>query len=188
MSFIEIVLIGVGLSMDAFAVSVCKGMQMRRLHLLRMLLIAVFFGGFQAIMPTIGWILGSTFADRIAKIDHWIAFILLGFIGLKMIYDAVTEEPEVEEKNDPPLPLSELLMLAIATSIDALAVGVTFSFLHVEIVNAVMIIGVTTFVLSALGVVLGFLTGGLLRDKAQIAGGVILVVLGIRILVSHLMG
>lgn len=181
-------LIGVGLSMDAFAVSICKGLQMRRLHIGRLLLIAAFFGGFQGLMPILGWILGSTFAERISRIDHWIAFALLFFIGVKMIYDAVTEEDAMGQKSDPPLPLSELFMLAVATSIDALAVGVTFSFLQVDILRSAGLIGATTFVISAAGVLIGFFTGGRFRDKAQIFGGAILIALGLRILVTHLLG
>ncbi len=184
----EVFLIGVGLSMDAFAVSICKGLQMRRLHFGRLALIALFFGGFQGLMPFFGWLLGSAFAQAIARIDHWIAFALLFFIGAKMIYDAVSEEEEEGEKTDPPLPLKELFMLAVATSIDALAVGVTFSFLQVDIIRSALLIGATTFVISAAGVLIGFFTGGRFRDKAQIFGGAILIALGIRILATHLMG
>ena len=188
MRIYEVFLIGIGLSMDAFAVSVCKGLQMRRLHIGRLLAIAVFFGGFQGLMPVLGWILGSAFAERISRIDHWIAFALLFFIGVKMIYDAVTEEDGVtEEKSDPPLPVSELFMFAIATSIDALAVGVTFSFLQVSILRSAVLIGATTFTISIAGVILGFFTGGKFRDKAQIFGGAILIALGLRILVTHLL-
>lgn len=189
MSLIEIFLIGVGLSMDAFAVSVCKGLQMRRLNVGRMLLISLFFGGFQGLMPLLGWLLGSAFASHIARIDHWIAFVLLSFIGGKMIYDALRGEEEEEgQKSDPPLPLGELFLLAVATSIDALAIGVTFSFLSVNIVRAVFIIGITTFLLSAAGVMIGCFTCGKIRDKAQILGGLILIFLGLRILISHLLG
>lgn len=189
MSIYEVFLIGVGLSMDAFAVSICKGLQMRFLHVGRLFMIALFFGGFQGLMPILGWILGSTFADRISRIDHWIAFALLFFIGVKMIYDAVTEEEKADgEKSDPPLPVSELLMLAVATSIDALAVGVTFSFLNVNILRSAGIVAVTTFVISMIGVILGFFTGGKFRDKAQIFGGAILIALGFRILVTHMLG
>ena len=190
MSFIEILLLGVGLAMDAFAVSICKGLGMSKVNGKQCLVIGLFFGGFQALMPLLGWFLGSTFAEKIKAIDHWIAFILLGYIGIKMIADAIKEwkeETKVEEM-DAPLDIKEMFLLAIATSIDALAVGITFSFLEVAIACACTVIGVVTFVISCGGVFVGNIFGERYKAKAQIVGGVILVVLGLRILLTHLFG
>lgn len=190
MSFWEILLLGVGLAMDAFAVSICKGLGMSKVNGKQCLVIGLFFGGSQALMPLLGWFLGSAFAEKIKAIDHWIAFILLGYIGIKMISDAIKEwkeETKVDEM-DMPLDLKEMFMLAIATSIDALAVGITFSFLKVAIAWACITIGVVTFIISCGGVYVGNIFGERYKAKAQIIGGVILVVLGIRILLSHLFG
>lgn len=190
MSGIELVLLSVGLAMDAFAVAICKGLAMNRVNVKQCLVIALFFGGFQAGMPVLGWLLGSTFANKIKMVDHWIAFLLLGYIGVKMISDGIKEwkeETKVEEM-DPPLDLRELLILAVATSIDALAVGITFSFLEVAIATAAAVIGIITFVISAGGVYVGNIFGERYKTKAQITGGVILVILGLRILITHLMG
>lgn len=190
MSIVEILLLGVGLAMDAFAVSICKGLAMNKVNLKQCFVIALFFGGFQALMPIIGWLLGSTFAEKIQIIDHWIAFVLLGYIGAKMISDAIKEwmeETKVDEM-DPPLDVKDLFILAIATSIDALAVGITFSFLDVVVWLAAAIIGIVTFFISAGGVFVGNIFGEKYKNKAQIAGGVILILLGLRILVTHLMG
>ena len=186
--FIELLLIGVGLSMDAFAVSICKGLAMRRVNKKQALVIGLFFGGFQALMPFIGWALGTQFESYITSIDHWIAFALLAFIGGKMIAEAVRPEDENVEidKLDPPLDLKEMLVLAVATSIDALAVGVTFAFLHVNIVWAVTFIGCTTFILSAIGVKVGNVFGMKYKSKAEFVGGLILVLMGIKILLEHL--
>ena len=190
MSFWEIFLLGVGLAMDAFAVSICKGLGMSKVNGKQCLVIGLFFGGFQALMPFLGWFLGSTFAEKIKVIDHWIAFVLLGYIGIKMIADAIKEwkeETKVEEM-DAPLDIKEMFLLAIATSIDALAVGITFSFLEVAIACACAVIGVVTFVISCGGVYVGNIFGERYKAKAQIIGGVILVVLGLRILLTHLFG
>lgn len=190
MSFWEIFLLGVGLAMDAFAVSICKGLGMSKVNGKQCLVIGLFFGGFQALMPFLGWFLGSTFAEKIKVIDHWIAFVLLGYIGIKMIADAIKEwkeETKVEEM-DAPLDIKEMFLLAIATSIDALAVGITFSFLEVAIAFACTVIGVVTFVISCGGVFVGNIFGERYKAKAQIVGGVILVVLGLRILLTHLFG
>ena len=186
--FIELLLIGVGLSMDAFAVSICKGLAMRRVNKKQAFVIGLFFGGFQALMPFIGWALGTQFESYITSIDHWIAFVLLVFIGGKMIAEAVRPEDENVEidKLDPPLDLKEMLVLAVATSIDALAVGVTFAFLHVNIVWAVTFIGCTTFILSAIGVKVGNVFGMKYKSKAEFVGGLILVLMGIKILLEHL--
>ena len=190
MSFLEIFLLGVGLAMDAFAVSICKGLGMSKVNLKQCIVIGLFFGGFQALMPLLGWFLGSTFAEKIKVIDHWIAFILLAYIGIKMITDAIKEwkeETKVEEM-DAPLDIKEMFLLAIATSIDALAVGITFSFLEVAIAFACTVIGVVTFVISCGGVFVGNIFGERYKAKAQIVGGLILVILGLRILLSHLLG
>lgn len=185
--FIEFLLIGIGLSMDAFAVSICKGLAMRKVNKKQALVIGLFFGGFQALMPFIGWALGMQFQSYITNIDHWIAFVLLVFIGGKMIVEAVKpEEEEAVEVMDPPLDIKEMFLLAIATSIDALAVGVTFAFLDYPIVEAISIIGVTTFVISVGGVYVGNFFGSRYKSKAELAGGLILVLLGVKILLEHL--
>lgn len=185
--FIEFLLIGIGLSMDAFTVSICKGLAMRKVNKKQALVIGLFFGGFQALMPFIGWALGIQFQSYITNIDHWIAFVLLVFIGGKMIVEAVKpEEEEAVEVMDPPLDIKEMFLLAIATSIDALAVGVTFAFLDYPIVEAISIIGVTTFVISTGGVYVGNFFGSRYKNKAELAGGLILVLLGVKILLEHL--
>lgn len=188
MGFVELFLIGVGLSMDAFAVSICKGLGMKRLNMEQALVIGLFFGGFQALMPLIGWALGTQLADFITPIDHWIAFILLALIGGKMLFDAFRgdDEGEVGEPKDTRLDLKELLMLAIATSIDALAVGITFAFLGVNIVLAIAVIGVTTFALSVVGVAVGHAFGARYEKGATIAGGIVLILIGCKILLEHL--
>lgn len=189
MGIIELMLMGVGLAMDAFAVSVCKGLAMRKVNIRQCLVIALFFGGFQALMPFLGWLLGSQFADKISAFDHWIAFVLLAYIGGKMIYGAIKERKEVVtiEKMDPPLDIKELFILAIATSIDALAVGITFSFLNVNIAEAITIIGVVTFIISAIGVYVGNIFGNNYKSKAEFAGGFILILLGLKILCEHML-
>ena len=188
MGFIELFLVGVGLSMDAFAVSICKGLGMKRLNMKQALVIGLFFGGFQALMPFLGWALGTQLADLITPIDHWIAFILLAVIGGKMLLDAFRggEEDEAAEAKDAKLDLKELFMLAIATSIDALAVGITFAFLGVDIVFAIAVIGATTFVISVAGVAVGHAFGARYEKGATIVGGVVLVLIGLKILLEHL--
>jgi len=185
--FIELLLMGVGLAMDAFAVSICKGLAMRKVNKKQAVVIGLFFGGFQALMPFIGWLLGSQFESYITSIDHWIAFVLLGFIGGKMMVEALKPEEAVEVKEmDAPLDLKEMFLLAVATSIDALAVGITFAFLDYPIVEAVSIIGITTFFISVGGVYVGNFFGNKYKNKAEFAGGLILVLIGLRILLSHL--
>ncbi len=177
--------------MDAFAVAICKGLAMRKVNKKQMFVIALFFGGFQALMPFIGWILGSTFAKKIVEYDHWIAFFLLLYIGGKMVCDAIREWKEVDviEEMDPPLDIKELVLLAIATSIDALACGVTFSFIKdFNIYRAISIIGVTTFVISLGGVYVGNIFGDRFKAKAQLVGGTILIIIGTKILLEHTMG
>ena len=187
MGFIELFLIGVGLAMDAFAVSICKGLNMRKMNYRQATVIALFFGGFQAFMPFLGWSLGRHFEHYIVSIDHWIAFILLAIIGGNMIKEALGDEEDVEcgDCHDQ-LDLKELLMLAIATSIDALAVGITFAFLRVNIVPAITIIGVTTFIISFAGVHIGHHFGSKYEKKAELAGGIILICIGLKILLEHL--
>ena len=175
--FIEIFLIGVGLSMDAFAVSICKGLSMQKVKKRDVFIIALFFGGFQALMPFIGWFLGRGFESYITSIDHWIAFILLSIIGGKMLIDGIKAEDD---------DLKELFLLAIATSIDALAVGITFAFLNYPIVECMSIIGCTTFIISFIGVYIGKVFGSKYEHKAEIAGGIILIVIGLKILLEHL--
>ena len=188
MGFLELLLIGVGLSMDAFAVAVCQGLCMPKLNLRYAAVIALFFGGFQALMPFIGWALGTQFESYITSIDHWIAFVLLAFIGGKMIAEAVRPEDENVEidKMDPPLDVKEMFVLAVATSIDALAVGITFAFLNYPIGEAVTIIGLTTFCISIGGVYVGNFFGNRYKKKAELAGGIILVLIGVKILLEHL--
>ncbi len=184
MGVVELLLIAVGLSMDAFAVSVCKGLGMRRLNVRVALVLALLFGVFQAGMPVIGWLLGSQFLWLIEPVDHWIAFVLLGFIGGKMILDAVRGEEEESGVVDR-VAWGEFLMLAVATSIDALAVGISLAALNVEIVPSVLIIGVVTFVLSLVGVLVGHLFGSRFERPAQIVGGVVLVLIGVKVLLEH---
>ena len=185
MGFAEVFLIGVGLSMDAFAVAVCKGLCMKRLDARQTVVIALFFGGFQALMPLAGWALGTQFESYITAVDHWIA---LALIGGKMLWEAFHDDGEEEAcpAEGFRLDLKELTMLAVATSIDALAVGITFAFLQVEIVSSVVTIGVTTFALSALGVALGHFFGARFEKPASIAGGVVLILIGCKILLEHL--
>ena len=186
MGVLELFLTGIALSMDAFAVAVCKGLGMPRLKWGQAFVIALFFGGFQALMPFLGWALGSQFAEMIAPVDHWVAFVLLAGIGGKMVWDAVHETGEDVESLEKPLDLKELTALAVATSIDALAVGITFAFLNVNILPAITIIGLTTFALSLAGVVIGHKFGAAHERVAGIIGGIVLIVLGLRILLEHL--
>ncbi len=183
MGFFEVVLIGVGLSMDAFAVSICKGLSTRKLSAKHALICGLWFGIFQALMPTIGYVLGVQFADKIESIDHWIAFILLALIGLNMIKEALEGE---DEDLEPDFSFKAMLPLAVATSIDALAVGVTFAFLNVNIVSSVLIIGCTTFVISIVGVIIGHIFGTRYKARAEIVGGIILILIGLKILLEHL--
>ena len=188
MTFIELFLIGVGLSMDAFAAAICQGLFMTRIKWGHALTVGLYFGGFQALMPFIGWMLGSQFADRIQQYDHWIAFILLVLIGGNMIREALSgdEEDAAQAETDLRLDHKKLFLMAIATSIDALAVGVTFAFLETPILSAVSLIGVTTFCISVAGVAVGCWFGARYRQRAEITGGVILVLLGCKILLEHL--
>ena len=189
MGFLELALIGVGLSMDAFAVSICKGLSMRKVDKKYMFVLAAFFGGFQALMPTLGWLLGSQFQSYITAIDHWIAFILLALIGGKMILDVIKERGENEEvcpDDSVRIDLKEIFLLAVATSIDALAVGITFAFLQVKLASSVTIIGCITFCFTIAGVLIGNVFGTKFKDKATILGGIILIGIGVKILLEHL--
>lgn len=182
MGVVEIFLIGVGLSMDAFAVSICKGLSVKNLKVKNLLICGIYFGVFQALMPLTGFLLGVQFKDSIESIDHWIAFVLLCLIGINMIKEAFGDE---ESSNDD-FSFKTMIPLAIATSIDALAVGVTFAFLSVNIIKAITIIGSTTFIISMIGVKIGHLFGTRYKQKAEIVGGIILIIIGIKILLEHL--
>ena len=182
MDFAELLLIAVGLSMDAFAVSVCKGLSVKELKGRHVLLAGLYFGGFQALMPVIGWLLGYRFESLITEIDHWIAFVLLALIGGNMIRESFSED---EELNDD-FGVKTMLLLAIATSIDALAVGITFAFLAVNILPAAGTIGVTTFLLSVAGIYIGRAFGAKYKAGAERVGGCILILIGLKILLEHL--
>ena len=187
MGLVELFLLAVGLSMDAFAVSICKGLGMKKINFKVAVVLGLFFGGFQAGMPLIGWALGSQFLGVIGPIDHWIAFILLAIIGGKRIWEAVAEPDDEGDGKDPNrIDLGEYLMLAIATSIDALAVGISFAALSVDIVPAVAFIGVTTFAFTIAGVVIGHFFGARYEKPASIVGGVVLILIGLKVLLEHL--
>lgn len=181
MNFTDVLFIGLGLSMDAFAVSVCKGLAMKKMSIKTALVCGLYFGIFQAGMPLIGYVLGTGFESLVSSLDHWIAFILLGIIGINMI----RESGSCDMVNDS-LDVRTMVTLAVATSIDALAVGVTFAFLKTDIVPAVSIIGITTFVCCMLGVKLGSIFGERLKTRAEIAGGMVLIFIGTKTLVEHL--
>lgn len=183
MGFLELFLLAIGLSMDAFAVAVCKGLAMKKVTPKQMVIVGAWFGVFQALMPAIGYLLGSAFQQYIAAIDHWVAFLLLGLIGGNMVREALSKG---EEPADASLSFRTMLVLAVATSIDALAVGITFAFLNVNLLASVLMIGLTTFLLSIVGVKLGSLFGNRYQAKAELAGGVILILLGVKILLEHL--
>ena len=188
MSFVELLLIGVGLSMDAFAVSICEGLSMTKIKWGHAVMVGVYFGGFQALMPFAGWLLGSQFADRIQSFDHWIAFILLLLIGGNMVREALSgeEEDDAQQAMDVRLDHKKMFLMAVATSIDALAIGVTFAFLDTPILPAISIIGTTTFCISVAGVAVGCWFGSRYKKRAEITGGVILMLLGVKILLEHL--
>lgn len=187
MTLLEIFLVGVGLSMDAFAVAICKGLAMPRVNRKQTLLIGLYFGVFQAVMPLTGWLLGSQFARRVTKMAPWIAFVLLAWIGGSMIRESLSKKEEEEKAEPVELRHRELLMLAIATSIDALAVGVSFSMveLTVPIYAAAILIGCTTFAISVAGVFVGNLFGARYKNRAEFVGGAILILIGLKILLEH---
>lgn len=180
MSIWDLFILAVGLSMDAFAVSVCKGLSLGKIKPKHMCIAGAWFGGFQALMPLIGYFLGSFFAEMIEKYDHWVAFVLLAIIGGNMIKESFDKDEKVDSSMD----VKSMLLLAIATSIDALAVGVTFAFLQVQIVPAMSFIGVITFIFSAVGVKIGSLFGTKYKSKAELFGGIVLVLIGIKILLE----
>ena len=182
MGLAELILIAVGLSMDAFAVSICKGLSVKKLEVKHALLVGVWFGGFQFLMPVIGWLLGYRFESLIVSFDHWVAFLLLVLIGGNMIKESFGKAEELSDD----FGLRTMLLLAIATSIDALAVGVSFAFLQVRILPAAGLIGVTTFLLSAAGAYIGRAFGLKYKSKAEFSGGVILILIGLKILLEHL--
>ena len=189
----ELFLIAVGLSMDAFAVAICKGLSVQKIKPQHTLIAGAWFGGFQALMPLTGYLLGTTFAHMIESIDHWVAFVLLGIIGGNMIREALSGEEEEDgceccNKSQNSFGVKSMFPMAIATSIDALAVGVSFAFLQIEgqIVPAITFIGVITFVLSALGVVVGNVFGSRFKSKAELTGGIVLIAMGTKILIEHL--
>lgn len=182
MGFIELFVIAVGLSMDAFAVAICKGLSLRKNRYTYAIITGCFFGTFQALMPLIGYLLGTQFKSYITSVDHWIAFVLLSIIGMKMI----KESRSCLDNSCPSFTLGNLVMLSIATSIDALAIGVTFAFLQVNIIPAVTMIGIITFILSFIGVKIGNVFGTSFKSKAEMSGGIILIAMGIKILLEHL--
>lgn len=182
MGILDLFLIAVGLSMDAFAVSICKGLSLGKISGKHMCIAGLWFGGFQALMPLIGYFLGSFFANAITEYDHWIAFLVLAVLGVNMIREAFQEE----EKLDDSMAVLTMLLLAVATSIDALAVGVTFAFLKVAILPAVLFIGLVTFFLSAAGIKIGSVFGAKYEKKAEITGGAVLILIGVKILLDGL--
>lgn len=187
MGVFEIIIISIGLAMDAFAVSVCKGLAMKKLDFKKMIIIGLYFGGFQGIMPLVGYLLGTNFESFVTKVDHWIAFILLSIIGLNMIKEAIKSNGKCEcESHDDSVAFKTMVVLAIATSIDALAVGITLAFLKANLLAVVLSIGLITFVLSMIGVWIGNKFGCKYEKRAQVTGGLILIIMGIKILIEHL--
>ena len=184
MGILELFILAIGLSMDAFAVAICKGLATEKVKFKHMAITGLWFGGFQALMPFIGYILGKSFEKYVTAFDHWIAFVLLGAIGINMLKEAFSKE---ENENDCNFGCKTMFFMAVATSIDALAVGITFALLpDVNILAAVSFIGVITFCFSAVGVKLGSVFGGKYKSKAEFAGGAILIILGLKILIEHL--
>ena len=177
----ELFVIAVGLSMDAFAVSICKGLSTKDVRREHMVVTGLYFGGFQALMPLAGYLLGSRFQSMIQRVDHWIAFVLLALIGANMVRESQGEAEHLDDSFTP----GTMLPLAVATSIDALAVGVTFAFLNVRIIPAAALIGVTTFALSAIGVRLGSVFGARYQARAELAGGIVLILMGVKIILEH---
>ncbi len=183
MGIIELIFLSIGLAMDAFAVAICKGLSMSKIKWENACVIGTYFGLFQAIMPLIGYLLGVSFQDKICSVDHWVAFILLSVIGLNMIKEAISKE---NEKQNDSIKFKDMLILAVATSIDALAVGITFAFLKVNIWFAISLIGIITFTISVAGVKIGNIFGDKYEKKAEFTGGLILILLGTKILLEHL--
>jgi len=184
MGLVEIILIAVGLSMDAFAVSITLGLSVKKPTVREMLIPGIYFGFFQALMPLVGYFAGTFFAGKIQSLDHWIAFVLLGIIGGKMIKESFSKDDE--KRNENPFQVIKMLLLAVATSIDALAVGITFAFFEINIFKAIVIIGLATFIISVSGVKIGNIFGTKFKSKAEFLGGAVLILLGAKILVEHL--
>jgi len=184
MNLFEIILIAVGLSMDAFAVSITLGLSVEKPKKIQYLIPGIYFGFFQALMPLIGFITGKLFADKVQQFEHWIAFALLSLIGANMIKESFSKKEEKNEDN--PFNFLKMLLLAVATSIDALAVGVTFAFFKLNIIMALIIIGLTTFLFSIVGVKIGNIFGKKYKSKAELVGGAVLILLGLKILIEHL--
>jgi putative Mn2+ efflux pump MntP len=187
MGFLEIVLIAVGLAMDAFAVSISLGLSVTKLRVRELITPGVYFGAFQALMPAIGYFAGTYFAQKIRNADHWIAFVLLGFIGGKMIKESFSGKEGAEKRAEYAFGFSKMLVLAVATSIDALAVGITFAFFEVNIFKAILITGMITFFISLCGVKIGSLFGTKFKSKAEFMGGAVLILIGIKILIEHVL-
>ena len=185
MGLAELFIIAVGLSMDAFAVSICKGLSLGKIKLKHMCIAGLWFGGFQGLMPAIGYFLGSFFADMVSKYAHWVAFILLAIIGGNMIKESF-EKDECDCCGDAAMDAKTMFVMAIATSIDAMAVGVSFAFLQVKIIPAVTFIGVITFICSGLGVKIGSIFGSKYKSKAELAGGIVLILMGTKTLLEGL--
>lgn len=185
MGVIEVILISIGLAMDAFAVSICKGLSMKKMNWKKALIIGAYFGIFQALMPTLGYFLGTRFEHLVTNIDHWIVFILLIFIGVNMIRESLDPECKEESSNDT-IKFKDMVILAIATSIDAFAVGITFAFLDTNIIFAFSSIGIITFLISVLGVKIGNRFGDKYENKAEFVGGLILILIGLKVLLEHL--
>ncbi len=179
----ELILVSIGLGMDAFAVAVCKGISMKKMNWKKAVIIGLYFGGFQALMPVFGYSLGYTFANAIVSVDHWMAFIMLGLIGANMIKESFSKE---SSKNDDDVGAKTMIVLAIATSIDALTAGITFAFLNVNLILAIILIGVIAFTLSVIGTKMGNKFGDKYEKKAELAGGIVLILLGLKILLEHL--
>ena len=187
MGFIESFIIAIGLSMDAFAVSIGKGLSVRKIQFKHSLSVGLWFGGFQALMPIIGYFLGVSFSSLVASVDHWIAFGLLGLIGANMIKESLSKDDDDNDDNSADFSRRTMFIMAVATSIDALAVGVSFAFLGVNIWLAALLIGVTTCILSACGVHIGKIFGSRYKSKAEFCGGLVLILMGLKILIEHLM-
>lgn len=185
MGIFELLLLSIGLGMDAFAVSVCKGISMKKMDWKKACIIGLYFGGFQALMPVIGYFFGTSFQSIITNIDHWVAFVLLGIIGGKMIQEAFQKDKDEEEYSSD-VSVKTMLILSVATSIDALAVGITFAFFNVNLLLAITFIGLITFVLSVVGTKIGNRFGDKYKGKAEFLGGIILILIGFKILFEHL--
>ena len=183
MGLIEIIVLSIGLAMDAFAVAVCKGLGMKKVTVKKAGIVGAYFGVFQAVMPLIGYLVGYKFQDKITAIDHWIAFVLLAVIGVNMIKESFGDDDEEIGESD--LGFKNMLILSIATSIDALAVGITLAFLNVNIISSVIFIGLITFIISMAGVKIGNVFGDKYKSKAELAGGIILICIGLKILLEH---